>query len=305
MNIRARMLEGPDDLERMAARVADAWRAHGPHVECAPGDLTWRYYRSMRVHPTENVRLWEDEGGALVAFAWLYPLTGDVDLFVHPREACARVVPAMIEWAEARASEPGALDREGRTITAWTLESNAELTAALEARGLTRTGGCYFHLFRELSGARSAPELPPGYEVRGVAGIEEVSARAAVHRAAFGTERLTDEACRRLMGAPGYRKELDTVVVAPDGTFAAFALAWLDPENGVGALEPVGTRPEERRQGLARAAIQRALLELRAHGARAALVCALKANEGSFELYEALGFRVVDKNLGYARPKPA
>ncbi len=38
-----------------------------------------------------------------------------------------------------------------------------------------------------------------------------------------------------------YRQDLDCVVEAPDGTIAAYALAWLDEANGVGELEPVGT----------------------------------------------------------------
>jgi ribosomal protein S18 acetylase RimI-like enzyme len=122
-----------------------------------------------------------------------------------------------------------------------------------------------------------------------------------VHRAAFGSERFSDDVCRVLMGARAYRRELDTVVVAPDGSFAAFALAWLDAENAVGEFEPVGTRPDQRRLGLARAAIQHGLRQLHAHGARAAAVYALGGDEGSTALYTSMGFRVVDRNLGFAR----
>src|SRR5262244_3366986 len=48
--------------------------------------------------------------------------------------------------------------------------------------------------------------------------------------------------------------DLDRVVEAPSGSFAAFCLIWLDPAHGVGELEPVGCHPGYRRQGLARAA---------------------------------------------------
>lgn len=39
-----------------------------------------------------------------------------------------------------------------------------------------------------------------------------------------------------------YRASLDCVIEATDGRFAADVLAWPDDENGVGLLEPVGTR---------------------------------------------------------------
>ena len=46
-----------------------------------------------------------------------------------------------------------------------------------------------------------------------------------------------------------YRSDLDCVVEAPDGTFAAYVLCWYDEDNGVGEFEPVGTHPDYRRRG--------------------------------------------------------
>jgi ribosomal protein S18 acetylase RimI-like enzyme len=133
-----------------------------------------------------------------------------------------------------------------------------------------------------------------------VAGDEDVERRVDVHRAAFTPSRVVPESYRRVMRAWPYRADLDRVVEAPDGSFAAFALAWLDEENGVGELEPVGTRPAERRRGLARAACLSALAAARDVGAGTAVVYA-NVGSGAERLYASLGFRSVARHVRFRR----
>ena len=105
------------------------------------------------------------------------------------------------------------------------------------------------------------------------------------------------------MNAWPYRPELDCVIEAPDGSFASFALAWLDDENRVGELEPVGTDPRHARRGLARAACVFALHRLGDAGAETALVVPRgdEAYPAPRRLYEAIGFRQVARSLEYRR----
>jgi len=285
----------------MHALVRDAWRQYGPHVECTVGDLDWRLYRRATVEPSANIRLWE-VGGALVGFAWFLP-NGDLDLLVHPREHCDAVVPEMVAWGEARLRTSGGSEQASRQLHAWALASNEPLSRALRASGLEPTSGCYLHLFRELEAPLDAPSLPPGFQVRAVTGLSEATARAAVHRAAFGSNRVSTEVYAHLMrSARHYRPELDVVAVTSLGEFAAMALGWLDPDNRVGELEPVGTAPAYRGLGLARAVSQEALRRLRAAGARSAVIYALPENAASVSLYTSLGFRVLDRNIGFCGP---
>jgi hypothetical protein len=94
------------------------------------------------------------------------------------------------------------------------------------------------------------PVLPPGFQARHVVGAADLGRRVAVHRAAFSPSRVTEASYANVMAAWPYRPELDWVVEAPDGRFAAFCLVWLDERNGTGELEPVGTHPAFRRRGL-------------------------------------------------------
>jgi len=100
-----------------------------------------------------------------------------------------------------------------------------------------------------------------------------------------------------------YRPDLDVVVESPDGSFAAFCLAWFDPYLRVGELEPVGTRPGQRRRGLASAASLSALRALRAAGARGVVVHARgdPAYPVPALLYGRLGFARVGRTATWSR----
>ena len=95
----------------------------------------------------------------------------------------------------------------------------------------------------------------------------------------------------RILCTPGYAPDLDLVAVAPDGRVAAFAILWLGPAvagRREGHFEPVGTRPEFRRRGLARALLLDGMRRLRAAGATHALVETEDVREGANGLYQTV-----------------
>ena len=114
----------------------------------------------------------------------------------------------------------------------------------------------------------------------------DLERRVDVHRAAFAPSRVVPESYARVQASPPYRHELDWVVEAPDGRFAAFALCWLDEANGVAELDP-GTHPDFRRLGLARAV---SIAGLRASGARTGVVYSYGGTVAS-EPYDSIGLR--------------
>ena len=100
-----------------------------------------------------------------------------------------------------------------------------------------------------------------------------------------------------------YRADLDLVVTAPDGSFAAFATVWYDPVNRHGLFEPIGTDPAQQRRGLASAAIVEGMRRLRDLGAETVQVSTGVKNLPANRLYEALGFHVVDRLMAWHRPQ--
>ncbi|WP_018352945.1 GNAT family N-acetyltransferase [Longispora albida] len=283
----ARREAGPADIRAMQAAAQRTWT---PGQRRHIGDLAWglRYLG--------RAALWTAADGEVAAWA----IAGD-SLY-----APAGLAGEVIGWL----GEP--------EITV--LETEEHLTAALEEAGyVRRDGGPFFlHCAVELDGL---PELtvPEGYEIRAVR-PDEAGQRAAAHRAAWrparigalmvppadlgaGESSMTTEACQSVMDTWPYRADLDQVAVAPDGSFAAFALGWLDEVNKAGELEPVGTVPGHTRRGLASAVSLASLHAMRAAGATRAVVYPRgdEAYPVARKVYFGLGFEPVARTVTYVR----
>src|SRR5258707_7949242 len=122
-----------------------------------------------------------------------------------------------------------------------------------------------------------AAVVPTGFTIRPIEGLAEAEMRAALQRDAFlpkGSKTYEEGTLQQLavMQMPQYDPQLDLMIMAPDGTPAAGCICWVDPVNRVGLFEPVGTRPQFRRRGLATALMLGGLQRLRERGMQAALV---------------------------------
>jgi GNAT superfamily N-acetyltransferase len=122
-----------------------------------------------------------------------------------------------------------------------------------------------------------------------------------------GESSMTEARYRQIMETPPYRADLDLVVEAPDGTFAASALGWYDEHNRAALLEPVGTDPRHARRGLGAAVSPACLHAMRAAGATLAKVCPRgdAAHPVPRRLYHHIGFRDGARTVSYLRAGPA
>lgn len=295
MPVTSRPYRDEGDYARMRALLTDLYRQDGPAVYCTVGDLDW--WRSTDDDPAAlaQARLWTDEAGAVVGFAW--PGGEQVDLIAHPRHRALE--GAMLAWAERRRLDGAA---GPVALTAWAFdESDTGRQALLRDRGYARADRCLIYRGWSLDGPPPEPRLPPGYTLRHVRGEEDIERRVAVHRDAFAPSRMTAAKQRAVMQAPTYRPDLDLVAVAPDRTFAAFCIVWFDAANRIGVFEPVGCHSAHRRRGLARALLHEGLRRLQRLGARAAYVNSHGAEAAANALYESAGFRIVDRNRAWQK----
>ena len=88
---------------------------------------------------------------------------------------------------------------------------------------------------------------------------------------------------RSLQSAPLYRRDLDIVAVAEDGSIAAFCTIWFDDVTRTACFEPIATVPAHRKRGLARAMIIEGMHRLKRMGCKVAFVSGF--NEAANALY--------------------
>lgn len=259
----------------MQSLTQELWAARGPHVPTHVGDLAWWLHR-----PEGKRRLWLD-GDHCVAWAWLHP-PATLDHDVHHEHLAGEVHDEVLAWLESEA--------EGDVLSTYALETDDDSVAFVEARGYARPESpkWYAYHLRELDDSLPEPSVPDGFHLHTV-GEGDFQQRVEIHRAVWAPSRVTEEVYRRVTQAWPYRADLDCVLEAPNGRFAAYVLCWLDDANGVGLFEPVGTHPDFRRRGLGAAVCEYGLRRLREEGAIHALV--LAESEPAIRLYESVGFR--------------
>lgn len=89
-----------------------------------------------------------------------------------------------------------------------------------------------------------------------------------------------------MQSGPDFRKDLSTVIKAPDGDYACYAGMWFDEENKYAYLEPLATVPEHRRMGLAAIALTEAMKKTKALGAKYCF-------GGTPDFYITMGFETI------------
>ncbi|WP_431043593.1 GNAT family N-acetyltransferase [Streptomyces sp. P1-3] len=299
---------GPVALRAMQSLAVRVFPATGyRHI----GDLAWNRCLSLDGADAGPTAVWSD-GDRTLAWGWL-ELPDSLTLQVDPGHP--ELTDDVLTRAERAAPGPLAVD---------VAETEPALAAALERRGyahvadgpaasdmrLPPRGTC---LGRPLTGLPDMPRLPDGYTIRAQRGHADVAGRAAAHRAAFGSTRVTTELPQRgrwevpparMRDTWPYRAEFDPVVVSPGGDVVAYCQGWYDEVNGIGAFEPVGTHPGHRRLGLARAACVAVLHSFAAAGGRRAIV--YTRGDADYpvpkRLYESMGFTAYTRTHTYVGP---
>jgi predicted N-acetyltransferase YhbS len=98
-----------------------------------------------------------------------------------------------------------------------------------------------------------------------------------------------------MQSAPNYRRDLNVVVVGPDGNFVSYCGMWYEPAHSIAYVEPVATDPDYRRMGLGRAAVLEGIRRSGRLGARTACVGTTKP------FYLSFGFRRVHGSPAWER----
>jgi len=271
------------------------------------GELAWVWGKGCDRHAAAWPRRLWFAGDELVAWGWVFlphrlrrndgsvkEVTGAA-LSYQVHHGHLDLVDDVIEWYEGVAA---GLERTASPTTAeeFALGRWAAHGYATDVAELGDTGGWTQLNERDLAEIEQ-PVLPAGFRFRTA---DEAGPEAAVraHVDAWTPTAYTARSYADVRQTAAYRGDLHVLVEAPDGTMAASAIMWLDRANRTVEFEPVGTHPDYRRLGLARAMMLHGMHLARAAGATHATVVCLGApgHPRARGLYYGLGFRELSRD---------
>jgi GNAT superfamily N-acetyltransferase len=272
-----------------------------------PGDVAHHIYNGLRRDdPTELVHLWEDGSGEIRAWTLLDPSKAghDPQIDMSMRKLDPVFETEVNTWSEeallALMHQQGS---EATFIETDADEADVERISILESLGWEAQDIETLMLTSRSLTDLKPVEMPDGFTVRTVRGVEEAGAVSELHAAGFGSS-WTPELYARVMTSPGYSPDREFVVEAPNGDLAAFCVTWPDVINRIGLFEPVAVHPDYRRLGLGRAVMRAGMVAMRQWGMQHAEVMYETSNPGSGPLYRDEGFVPIKKVVLYRKPLP-
>jgi len=233
----------------------------------------WRWHLILNCHtcgPVETVTtLWETRGGQTAAV--LHPVGwGEVCLHIHPHLRTADLEDEMLAHAEEHLFDR---DPAGRSfVYTPVFADDAPRQQVLVQRGYRRTTGSSHHWSRDLHAPIVDAPLASGYAIRSMGDLDEHPARSWASWRAFHTDEPDSNYdgdwswYQNVQSAPLYRRDLDIVAAASDGSIAAFCTIFYDDFTRSAVFVLVGTAAEHWRRGLGKAVLTEGLRRLKEMG---------------------------------------
>lgn len=233
-----------------------------------------------KIDLSSSMFFWETETGELAAI--LNPEgKGQAYLQIHPKHRTPELEEAMIVTAETHFKHP---NREGRQrVLVFADSKDATRHNILKRRGYQKVErpetNETIHLF-SLDQEIPHMDTPEGYTIRALGHGLELLERCYASGLGFHDDDIQTARENRddpswyhhIQSAPLYRRDLDLVAVANDGSIASFCTVWFDDVTRTAYFEPVATVPKHQRHGLGKAVLTEGLKRLKTMGAKLATV---------------------------------
>jgi ribosomal protein S18 acetylase RimI-like enzyme len=278
-----RPLDHERDLHALLELVGRSRAGGAPAaIYLHPGGLQWWLRRIGRRGFAVALLIDDDE---IVGVA----LRDQGDVIVQTDTAHAADRADLLAWCEARARESAEPE-----MFVSVAERDRELVQLVSRRGYEPTEHYGYELINELDAEPAPPELPQGFDIISLT-PELADAHVALHRGAWSRPDKPSSYDRRQHDAvtamPDFRYDLVPIVRAADGTLAAYCMSWWDPRSASVEIEPLGTHPDYRRMGLARAIVREVARRAWALRARYVLVWGGTTNPEAKALYLSADMR--------------
>ena len=301
MSYRMRNYSYDNDLHSAQRFLWEIFKISGKHYTWVPSSLENERHGPCGdedIREDDNkLRIWEyidDNGSTMVAVTILEP-NGVFWMNVHPEhhELAREIIPT-IEKQRRSSNMDNSKELKIETPVPVGFESRINI---LEEFGFEDGGLCEHNQVRPLDLPPPDFQPPEGYIVRHVKLPEDFELYSEAVNTVFSHCHMTEKLAMLYTEAGFYNDELDLVVEAPDGSFGAFVTVRIDPTTKMTELEPVGTHPDHRGKGLAKAVCAEGIRRVQKYNPSCIVILGAASTDAAARLYSSLGFIKEDVHL--------
>lgn len=290
MSVKFRKYDHANDFKRVGDFLAEHYQPDN-----RDGNFPQPAWEYMHGHPwldeksLDKIGVWED-AGEIAGVVHYEHKPGEAFFEIHPGYTYLK--PEMLEHAEKYLY--GKTQDGQRYIKAFINEFDKEFEVLAKSCGYQKEDNSHARHMSQLvitQPFRTGIPLPDGFKLKS---LEENNDLAKLDRVIYRGFNHGDEppafdfeGRKKQQAVPNYRKDLNIVIVAPDGNYVAYAGTWFEKVNKYAYVEPVCTDPDYRRKGLGKAAVLEGIRRCGELGAKVAYV------GSSQPFYQTLGFRLL------------
>ncbi len=304
MNLRSRPFNENADWEKAVDFLHPKVPDNGAHWKWCLASARAKY-----VHLLSGIhQFWIDDEDEIVALSNINPLAGYFDILCEKSRRTRENLEQIVTHAE---NVLRLLSNENFYLTS-TYEASDTYSKVLVERGYLVEECCAHYMVLDLHRVQTGSSLHSEFVIRPLENRNrcELERWVEMIARAFNPElrRISPEMevyYRQYHRFCSYadRGNIEMIDIRDDGVIGSSASVDIDPVNGVGEFEEVGTLTEFRRQGLARKVMLCGLHYMAQRGVRKVLVRPHPKIEEAIELYKDIGFETTDHLRGYRKKK--
>lgn len=292
MSVKLRKYNKNRDYQKINKFLNDTYSADGMYPNWL--QPRWEY---MHFHPIldqenlDRIGIWEDEG-KIVGLANYEMSLGDA--FLHVDSNYHYLKQEMFEYAESNLFNHSIKYPEKKYVSININDFDKDLEKIAESKGYQKTeiGKAYCDItWMSIPNPFPAIKLPDGFRLQSLAVDNDLEKIDKCLWKGFNHEGEQPddgvEGRKMMQSAPNFNKDINVVVVAPNGDYVAYAGLWYVEKHKYAYVEPVATVPEYRKMGLAKAALLEAIRRCSLLGAETVYV------ESSLPIYLSCGFKKI------------
>lgn len=230
---------------------------------------------------SQHVHLWWDDR-TLVGVV-VVEIPNNI-IYVH-HNGYKYLIPRMLQWAEKTLKNEN-LETELEFFT-FELKDNDDGILVLESLGYQFVDECEHTQLRSITEPLPEGYLPDGFCIKQIP-PEDYEQYVKAIKTVFHHDHFTPEVFTEMRKAKFYKEDLLLGVFSSEGKLAAFAQQRID-EHKIIEFEPVGTLPNYRKMGLAKALMRESFIRAEKYNPKVFYVGGAPTEEAD-RLYASVGF---------------